>query len=92
MYKRQVLYDYRQTINDLLINHYAIRWQHGAAKQGKGIRNQAHGSPAKDVYKRQVEHWPEQYSEAEYGRATKYAAAHLLAKIYLNRYQGKRCV
>ena len=25
----------------------------------------------------------------EYGRATKYAAAHLLAKIYLNRYQGK---
>ena len=36
-----------------------------------------------------VEHLPEQYSEAEYGRATKYAAAHLLAKIYLNRYQGK---
>lgn len=35
-----------------------------------------------------VEHLPEQYSEAEYGRATKYAA-HLLAKIYLNRYQGK---
>ena len=40
----RVLYDYRQTINDLLINHYSIRWQHWAAKQGKGIRNQAHGS------------------------------------------------
>ena len=48
----RVLYDYRQTINDLLINHYSIRWQHWAAKQGKGIRNQAHGSPANilDLY------------------------------------------
>lgn len=47
-----MLYDYRQTINDLLINHYSIRWQHWAAKQGKGIRNQAHGSPANilDLY------------------------------------------
>ena len=36
-----------------------------------------------------VENLPESYSEAEFGRATKYAAAHLLAKIYLNRYQGK---
>ena len=26
----RVLYDYRQTINDLLINHYSIRWQHWA--------------------------------------------------------------
>ena len=28
------------------------RWQHWAAKQGKGIRNQAHGSPANilDLY------------------------------------------
>ena len=41
-----------KTINDLLINHYSIRWQHWAAKQGKGIRNQAHGSPANilDLY------------------------------------------
>lgn len=36
-----------------------------------------------------VEKLPESYGEAEFGRATKYAAAHLLAKIYLNRYQGK---
>ena len=35
-----------------MINHYSIRWQHWAAKQGKGIRNQAHGSPANilDLY------------------------------------------
>jgi hypothetical protein len=48
----RVLYDYRQTINDLLIDHYSTRWQHWAAKQGKGIRNQAHGSPANilDLY------------------------------------------
>lgn len=48
----RVLYDYRQTINDLLIDHYSIRWQKWAAKQGKGIRNQAHGSPANilDLY------------------------------------------
>lgn len=35
------------------------------------------------------EHLPESYGDAEYGRATKYAAAHLLAKIYLNRVQGQ---
>lgn len=48
----RVLYDYRQTINDLLIDNYSIRWQHWAARQGKGIRNQAHGSPANilDLY------------------------------------------
>lgn len=48
----RVLYDYRQTINDLLIDHYSVRWQQWAAKQGKGIRNQAHGSPANilDLY------------------------------------------
>lgn len=48
----KVLYDYRKTINDLLIDHYSVRWQQWAAKQGKGIRNQAHGSPANilDLY------------------------------------------
>lgn len=35
------------------------------------------------------EHLPESYGDAEYGRATKYAAAHLLAKMYLNRVQGQ---
>lgn len=37
-----------------------------------------------------VEHLPESYGDSEYGRATKYAAAHLLAKMYLNRVQGEQ--
>ena len=37
-----------------------------------------------------VEHLPESYGDSEYGRATKYAAAHLLAKMYLNRAQGEQ--
>ncbi len=35
-----------------------------------------------------VDHLPDSYGDSEYGRATKYAAAHLLAKMYLNRAQG----
>jgi hypothetical protein len=35
-----------------------------------------------------VEHLPAYYSDAEFGRVTKYAAAHLLAKMYLQRAQG----
>lgn len=48
----RVRYDYRLTLSDLLAEHYSARWQHWAAKQGKGIRNQAHGSPANilDLY------------------------------------------
>jgi len=48
----RVLHDFRQTINDLLIDEYSKHWQSWAAAQGKGIRNQAHGSPANilDVY------------------------------------------
>lgn len=48
----RVLYDYRQTIADLLIERYSKPWHSWASKQGKGIRNQAHGSPANilDLY------------------------------------------
>lgn len=35
-----------------------------------------------------VENLPESYSSGEYGRITKYAAAHLLSKLYLQRAQG----
>lgn len=35
------------------------------------------------------ENLPAQWPDASYGRVTKYAAAHLLAKLYLQRYQGK---
>lgn len=37
-----------------------------------------------------VDHLPNSYGDSEYGRATKYAAAHLLAKMYLNRVQGEQ--
>lgn len=48
----RVLYDYRMTVSDLLLEKYTKNWQKWAAKQGKGIRNQAHGSPANvlDLY------------------------------------------
>lgn len=48
----RVLYDYRMTISDLLLEEYTENWQTWAAKHGKGIRNQAHGSPANvlDLY------------------------------------------
>ena len=42
----RVLYDYRKTISDLLLYRFTQNWQAWAKKQGKGIRNQAHGSPA----------------------------------------------
>ena len=48
----RVLYDYRTTIGELLREKYSVTWQKWAAAQGKGIRNQAHGSPANilDLY------------------------------------------
>lgn len=35
-----------------------------------------------------VDNLPESYSSGDYGRVTKYAAAHLLSKLYLQRAQG----
>ncbi|MBD1420484.1 glycosyl hydrolase [Sphingobacterium chuzhouense] len=48
----RVIYDYRMTISDLLLENYTKPWQKWAGAQGKGIRNQAHGSPANvlDLY------------------------------------------
>jgi hypothetical protein len=48
----RVKYDYYLTISDLLLERYTRPWQAWAAAQGKGIRNQAHGSPANvlDLY------------------------------------------
>ena len=49
---QRVLYDYRMTIEYLLLERFTKNWQQWAASQGKGIRNQAHGSPANvlDLY------------------------------------------
>ncbi len=51
--------------------------------------------PAADMYKMlisdlryAVEKLPESYSDAEFGRITKYTAAHFLSKLYLQRAQG----
>jgi hypothetical protein len=48
----RVTYDYYLTLSDLLLERYTKPWQAWAAAQGKGIRNQAHGSPANilDLY------------------------------------------
>ncbi|MDR0697924.1 MAG: glycoside hydrolase family 2 protein [Tannerella sp.] len=48
----RVMYDYRVVIGRLLLEKYTKEWQKWAARQGKGIRNQSHGSPANvlDLY------------------------------------------
>ncbi|MDR1381842.1 MAG: glycoside hydrolase family 2 protein [Tannerella sp.] len=48
----RVIYDYRAAINGLLLEKYTRNWQRWAAGQGKGIRNQSHGSPGNllDLY------------------------------------------
>ena len=48
----RVLSDYRQTISDLILEKFTTHWAEWAHRQGKSIRNQAHGSPANilDLY------------------------------------------
>ncbi len=48
----RVLYDYRQTISELLLENFTQPWQRWAKAQGKMVRNQSHGSPANilDLY------------------------------------------
>ena len=50
--KSRVLWDYRETISDLLLEKFTEPWHAWAKKQGKLIRNQSHGSPANtlDLY------------------------------------------
>ena len=49
---RRVLYDYRETISDLLLEKFTQPWHAWAKAKGKLIRNQSHGSPANilDLY------------------------------------------
>ncbi len=44
--------DYRETIGDLLLEHFTQRWTNWAHEQGTLTRNQAHGSPGNllDLY------------------------------------------
>jgi len=48
----RVLYDYRQTISELLLEKFTSPWHAWAGAKGKLIRNQSHGSPANilDLY------------------------------------------
>ena len=48
----RVLYDYRETISDLLLAKFTQPWHQWAKAKGKIIRNQSHGSPANilDLY------------------------------------------
>ncbi len=49
---KRVLYDYRTTIGDLILEKYTSEWANWAHAKGKIVRNQAHGSPANtlDLY------------------------------------------
>jgi hypothetical protein len=48
----RVLYDYRQTISELLLEKFTTPWHEWAKAKGAKIRNQSHGSPANilDLY------------------------------------------
>ncbi|HEX6848290.1 MAG TPA: glycosyl hydrolase [Chitinophagaceae bacterium] len=47
-----VLYDYRQTVADMLLDNFTKPWHDWAKSKGKIVRNQSHGSPANilDLY------------------------------------------
>lgn len=49
---KRVLYDYRETMSDLLLEKFTQPWHSWAKAKGKLIRNQSHGSPANilDLY------------------------------------------
>ncbi|MDR3678410.1 MAG: glycosyl hydrolase [Flavipsychrobacter sp.] len=48
----RVLYDYRETISELLLEKFTQPWHEWAKAKGKIVRNQSHGSPANilDLY------------------------------------------
>ena len=48
----RVLYDYRATIDELLLEHFTQQWKKWGSTKGAIVRNQSHGSPANtlDLY------------------------------------------
>jgi hypothetical protein len=48
----RVLYDYRSTIDELILEHFTQVWKKWGATKGAMVRNQSHGSPANtlDLY------------------------------------------
>ncbi len=76
----RVVFDYRTTIGELLREEYSMTWQQWAAKQGKGIRNQAHGSPANIMDLYAVSDVPETEGRSIIGMKTASSAAHVTDK------------
>ncbi|MCR4859762.1 MAG: glycoside hydrolase family 2 protein [Bacteroidales bacterium] len=76
----RVVFDYRETIGELLRETYSVRWQAWAAAQGKGIRNQAHGSPANIMDLYGVSDVPETEGRSIIGMKTASSAAHVTDK------------
>jgi hypothetical protein len=48
----RILFDYRSTIDELLLQHFTRQWKRWGATKGAMVRNQSHGSPANtlDLY------------------------------------------
>lgn len=78
--QNRVVFDYRTTIGDLLLEKYSTLWQQWAARQGKGIRNQAHGSPANILDLYGVSDVPETEGRSIVGMKTASSAAHVKDK------------
>ncbi|MBQ9660407.1 MAG: glycoside hydrolase family 2 protein [Bacteroidales bacterium] len=76
----RVVFDYRETIGELLREKYSVLWQQWAARQGKGIRNQAHGSPANIMDLYGVSDVPETEGRSIIGMKTASSAAHVTDK------------
>lgn len=76
----RVVFDYRETIGELLREKYSMLWQQWAARQGKGIRNQAHGSPANILDLYGVSDVPETEGRSIIGMKTASSAAHVTDK------------
>lgn len=49
---KRVLYDYRATIDEMILENFTHRWKQWGSAKNKWIRNQSHGSPANllDLY------------------------------------------
>lgn len=76
----RVRFDYRTTIGELLLEKYSVIWQEWAAAQGKGIRNQAHGSPANILDLYSVSDVPETEGKSIIGMKTASSSAHVTDK------------
>ncbi len=78
--ENRIVFDYRTTIGELLLEKYSTLWQVWAARQGKGIRNQAHGSPANILDLYAVSDVPETEGRSIIGMKTASSAAHVTDK------------